>query len=184
MFKMRVALSVLLVTASLAVAVPAFANGSVVVYPIFEGEYQATVGDTVHLTMGWIAATKGLVRVFIGHSSDAFTLVGPGGDIVWTMPSPGDDSWWGPVEPAPDDWMGLECPMPTLWIAWWDYDIPGLVLEEGTYTLTYTATFDQPVNDGLHACIELPDTDPVPTPSLYRGVDVVVSTIVVSPPPP
>lgn len=184
MFKRRTALSVLLVAALLVAATPAFAIGSVTVYPTFDDEYEAKIGDTLHLTMGWMAATKGQVRVFIRHSSDTLTLVGPRNNIVWSMSAGEADAYWGPLEPAPDEWLGLDCPMPTLWIAWWDYDIPDSLTEAGTYTLFYTGTFDQPVNDGLHACVELPGTEPIPTPSLYRGEVFAISTIVVAAPPP
>jgi hypothetical protein len=67
--------------------------------------------------------------------------------------------------------------MPKIAASWWEVTIPPL--EAGTYTLVFTQSFDQPVNDGLHACRDVGEP-PVPTPSLYRGESEVISTIVVS----
>ncbi len=185
MFKRRTTLSVLLVAVLLLAATPVFAIGPVEVYPPADGAYQATIGDSVSLFWGWIAATKGQVRVFIHHSSETYTLKDPGGNVVWEMSAAEADTHWGPLERFTDEWLGLDCPMPTVWASWWSYPIPVELTEVGTYTLLYTGVFDQPVNDGLHACTELPSPNPpIPTPSIYRGEVFAISTIVVTAPPP
>jgi hypothetical protein len=49
----RIAFSVLAIAALLASATPAFANGSVEVYPSFADIYYATSADSIH-DLGWV----------------------------------------------------------------------------------------------------------------------------------
>jgi hypothetical protein len=171
----RVALSVLAIAALLVSATPAFANGSVDVYPVIPDTYHATTADSIHLFWGWVAATKGLVRVFIGHSAETYTLLDSQNHVIWSLGPEEADAYWGPIirfDPA--DW-GWDCPMRQIAVSWWEVTIPPL--PEGTYTLVFDGVFEQPVNDGLHACGDVGVS--VPTPSLSRGETVVVSTIIV-----
>jgi hypothetical protein len=180
MIKRRVALSALLAGALLLAAVPALANGTVHdVWPAAETNWDVAMGDTVVIHLGWYAATKGQVRVYLNHTTQSLTLSLPDDPPVWEM-SPADvRALWSPLEPFPEEWVGLDCPMPTLWVTWWSFTLPDDVLAApGTYEIVYRGSFDKPVNDGLHACVVL-EGPFVPTPSLYRGTFAHVSTITV-----
>jgi len=186
MFKKRSSLLVLLLVALLASATPAVANGpEVYAYPTWGGNVvQAKTNESIHMFWGWLATTKGLVRAFVNHHAETYTLTEDStGAVVWSMSAKEADSHWGSIVLYGPEWvetaLGLDCPMPWVAASWWEFTVRPL--EAGTYTLKYVGTYEQPVNDGFHACTELPGTDPFPTPSLYRGEEVAVSTIIVTP---
>ena len=172
----RIAFSVLAIVALLAGATPAFANGSVDVYPPFAGTYDATTADSIHLVWGWVAATQGLVRSFLGHTTQTYTLFDSQNHVVWSLSADEAGAYWGPITRFDAADWGWDCPMPQIAIVGWEFTIPPLA--EGTYTLAFTGSYEQPVNDGFHACRDV-GWPPVPTPSLYRGESIAVSTIVV-----
>ena len=180
----RVALSVLAIAALLVSAAPAFADEPVYVNPACPpewcGTYYAKPSDTIVLYWGWFAATKGLMRAFFNHVNGTLVLEGPGEEGILNMSPAEFVGAYGPVVPVGEedaaDWFGLDCPMPYMYLSEVFLDIGAL--PEGTYTLTWTSGFDQPVNDGLHACTDLSGGG-IPAPSLYRDEAVVVSTIIV-----
>lgn len=181
MAKRRAILCAVMAAILLAGAVPALASGPVV-WPGGGGEYQASIGDDLVLQTGWFAATKGQVRVFLNHHTESYELRDPDGLIVWEMSAAESEPYWGPLSKVSDEELYLDCPMPTLWYTGWTYTVPEVFTEAGTYELVFTGTFEQPVHDGLHACIDLAPPGlfpPIPTPSLYRGTVVAVTTIVV-----
>lgn len=180
MAKRRVILCLVMAGILLAGAVPAFASETVQVWFYGGWDYPARVGDSLELRHAWIATTKGQVRVYINHTSESLELLDPHDNIVWKMSAAEWDANWAPLWQFEDADFLLDCPMPTLWRSDWTCVLAGALTEPGDYKLVYTGTFDQPVNDGLHACIDLAPPGwypPILTPSMYRGTATSVTTI-------
>jgi len=177
MFKRRASLALLLVLTALVLGVSAaFAQEVVYVYP-FGGTFSATADEEVHIEWYWLAQTKGLVNVFLRHSSESYVLTGPKG-FEWSMSPQEAEELWGPVATVtnPEDYF--ICPKPTYSFVGWEATLPKL--DPGTYTLVLTQVYNQPVNDGWHTCVWADTGEPAATPpSLYRGTSIFATTIVV-----
>lgn len=157
------------------------AQAPVIVYPYVDGAtYNANTSEPIILYWGWLATTPGLVRVYLNHSEETYLMTGPGVPPL-DLDAAEAEVYWGPLVSGPPSVLGLECPMPNLWATFWEYDVGPL--PQGVYTLVFTSTFNNPVNDGYHVCtFEGTNIPAAPAPSLFRsGVLVATSTIIVSP---
>jgi hypothetical protein len=183
MLTRRFVLSAVLAGALLLAGVPALANATVHdVWPAAQIEWPVVQGDTVVVHLGWYAATKGQVRVFLNNTTQSPTLLDSEQETVWSLSQAEVRPLWSPLEAFPEEWSGLDCPMPTLWTTWWSFTLSGEVLARpGVYRLLCSITFDQPANDGLRAC-RVVEGPPVPIPGLYRGTARFESTINVAMP--
>jgi len=185
MRKMTFLVSLILLAALALGASATLAQSDVVyVYPFVDGAtYNASLGQEIHLLWGWVATTKGLVRVYLQHSSETYTLYALsdlGNSEVWSLSNAQAEAYWGPVEVYPAEEAGVDCHKPTVAQSLWEYTLPPL--EVGVYTLAFEAELSQPANDGFHTCTWLGTNDPAaPTPSLYRGKSYATSTIIVGP---
>jgi hypothetical protein len=190
-----IAFSVLAVAALLVSAVPALAQEpepDVLIIPNCDGPpgtvcanyFEVTTDQSIGLYWGWYAATKGLIRVFLGHTTETLTLLDKDKKPVWGLTAEQLRAKYNPIRQYDSyDFFGPGtgslCPMPWIYVADANWNPPELV--PGTYTLTWTASFDQPVNDAIHACKTLRTPEGfIPTPSLSRGDFSFVKTIVVS----
>ena len=153
-----------------AAAFPAFAQDPVrinVACPTeWCGEYIVTTDQPLVLWYVWGATTKGLTREFIKKSDQTLTLR-RGTQEVWSMNAEQIRAAFWPVYEVTAESWGFDCPMPWMHEAYYEIEIPPL--DEGSYTLEWTQSFAQPVNDGLHACTDISGWGDMPTPSLYRG---------------
>jgi hypothetical protein len=177
MFKRRTSLALLLVLTALVLGFSAaFAQGVEYIYP-FGGTVTVSSQDEIHVQWFWLAQTKGLIRSFLGHSSESYALTGLNG-LAWSMSPQEAEEHWGLVSTITNPEDFIVCPKPTYSFVGWEATLPDL--DPGTYTLALTQVLDQPVNDGWHTCVWADTGEPAATPpSLYRGTSVYATTIIV-----
>jgi len=139
MFKRRASLALLLVLTALVLgASAAFAQDVFYIYP-FGGTYTPTADEEIHIQWFWLAQTKGLVRVFLNHSSESYALTDSNG-IEWSMSPQEAEENWGPVTTVTNPEDFIICPKPTYSFVGWEATLPEL--DPGTYTLVLTQVFN------------------------------------------
>jgi hypothetical protein len=101
------------------------------------------------------------------------------GTPVWSLSAAEADAVWGPIQQTDPAVWAIKCPMPKHWLAPWE--LPGITLAPGTYTLVTRWTRSKPVTDGWHVCVDTVTGEPLsPPPSFYpAGSGVWKVTIVV-----
>jgi hypothetical protein len=182
--------SVVALVALVASTMPALAQEPVVIIPncdvpgnaFCEILFEVSADEEIGLYWGWYAATKGLIRVYLGHTTQTLTLTDSQGAQFWGMTAEAVRAAYGPTQKWDSDefFGGPTCPMPWVYVTETEWGLPLGELPPGEYTLTWRGSFDQPVNDAIHAC--KPERTYVPVPSLYRGVETFVKTITVTEP--
>lgn len=174
-------LTAILVTIALVVPIASAQPEPAVVLPYIDGAtWYADDDQPIDMFWAWVATTRGLVRVYLRHSYESYTLTNAGGDVIWDESATDTELYFGPLQSATPDALGVECPMPYLWGTFWENIHDPLPAD--TYTLEWNQTFEQPVNDGFHVCNDPETGDPIVTPpSLYEpGTSTATSTIIVS----
>ncbi len=166
--------------ASVLLASTASAQADVNIFPFDDGAtYRVTTSDDLEIVWGWIATTKGLVRVFLNAYDVSLTLTNMDtGDVVFSVSEDEAEGVWSPLQPLPCEFLGLECPMKGIWFSFWAKDIGRL--EAGSYSLVTMDRLNHPVNDGFHVT-RVDGERVVPPPSLYQFEDTYTVYIEVSP---
>jgi hypothetical protein len=126
--------------------------------------------DYVVLGYGWVACTRGLVRVYLTGENIELGI-----DNRPHYIADGKDQYWGPIVSTEDEDAQQYCiagDKIRLWSAHWDYPLG--ILEPGEHTVYYHHWLDHPVTDGG----DYNGDGQIDTPNLYeieRTITIVVS---------
>jgi hypothetical protein len=146
----KVLLSILMViVATGLVFTIAFAQSSQNIYPFFGGAHYYVFTDTsLAIHWSWLAASPGLVRVYLRASNHAYLLTDDSdGTVVRSVVPSAAEGYWGPVQvlEEPGVWADI-CRGQRISLATWHYSLG--TLPPGDYTLTTIPTITHTLTDG------------------------------------
>jgi hypothetical protein len=123
---------------TLTIAVPVSADGTVTIRPFSMDEATAHVGDTVVLSAGWGACSKGLDVAFTRAARVEWSING--------VPFPTTPVWTKPVPETSDAFAACLNGLSTIW--WVSGQYPTTFAVAGTYTVSVVMSIPHPLPDG------------------------------------